>query len=243
MQCNMSVWSRIGNLVTRASANAASGVGSLLEAMRSLLEGDPELRRRVAFSIAMIALSAKMAKADGIVTHDEVRAFQQIFAIPEAEMRNVSRLYNLAKSDTAGFEAYAHHMAGLCGSGRPDCPMLKDVLEGLFHIATADGVVHEREVSFLRRTAEIFSIDDLYFEGVLARHTHGGRADPYVVLGVTRTMSFADIRSRYHSLMLEHHPDRVIARGVPAEFTALAKDRVAAINVAFETIERGRLAA
>ena len=97
----MSIWSRLGDFVSRVSGSALSG---MVEAVRTLFEGDPALRRKVAFSIAMIALSAKMAKADGVVTQDEVRAFQQIFAVPAREVRNVARLYDLAKGDTAGFE-------------------------------------------------------------------------------------------------------------------------------------------
>ena len=68
----MSIW----QFLKRVTASATSGVTSVVEAVRTLFGGDPDLRRRVAFSVAMIALSAKMAKADGIVTHDEVRAFQ-----------------------------------------------------------------------------------------------------------------------------------------------------------------------
>src|SRR5690606_39587895 len=128
---------------------------------------NPDLRRRVAFSIAMIALSAKMAKADGIVTQNEIRAFQQIFVVPQSEERNVARLFDLAKQDVAGFEAYAQQMAGLCGSGTQNCAMLEDILDGLFHIAKADGMVHEREVGFLRRVAEIFDIDEVHFETIL----------------------------------------------------------------------------
>src|SRR5690349_20633236 len=109
----MSIW----QFVKRVTASATSGVGGIVEAVRTVFGGNAELRRRVAFSVAMIALSAKMAKADGIVTQDEVRAFQQIFEIPLAERHNVARLYDLAKQDVAGFEAYAKQMAGLCGSG------------------------------------------------------------------------------------------------------------------------------
>ena len=118
----------------------------------------------VAFSVAMIALSAKMAKADGIVTQDEVRAFQQIFEVPAEEARNVARLYDLAKQDIAGFEAYAERMAELCGSGHANCAMLEDILDGLFHIAKADGVLHEREGDFLHRIAEIFRIEEEHYQ-------------------------------------------------------------------------------
>lgn len=233
----MSVWTRLGEFLTRAPGNAFSGMA---EALRTMFQGDPELRRRVAFSIAMIALSAKMAKADGVVTQDEVVAFQEIFAVPPREHRNVARLYNLAKQDTAGFEAYAERMAGLCGSGEENCAMLEDILDGLFHIAKADGMVHEREVAFLRRVAEIFAISDNHFERILARHAITGASDPYAVLGVERGVPFEEVRRCYRRLVVENHPDRLIARGVPEEFLAIANSRLAAINAAFESIEKSR---
>lgn len=239
----MSIWGRFGDFISRVTAGAVSGVSDVVEAVRTAFEGDPELRRKVAFSIAMIALSAKMAKADGIVTQDEVRAFHEIFAVPQEQQRNVARLYDLAMTDTAGFEAYAERMARLCGSGAPNCQMLEDILDGLFHIAKADGYLHEREVAFLRRIAEIFVIDEGRFEAILARHAMTGPDDPYVVLGVTRDAPFDEVRARYRKLVAEGHPDRLIARGVPEEFVAIANDRIAAVNAAFEAIERGRVSA
>jgi DnaJ like chaperone protein len=231
----MSSWSRLGEFISRLSTSALSGV---VEAVRTVFEGDPALRRKVAFSIAMIALSAKMAKADGIVTQDEIRAFQQIFSVPPEEVRNVSRLYDLAKGDIAGFEAYAVRMASLFGDDSDRREVLEDILDGLFHIAKADGLVHEREVGFLKRTAEIFAFDDTAFERILARHTLSSGSDPYRVLGIPATSSPAEIRRQYRRLVSQHHPDRLIARGLPEEFVAIATRRLAAINVAFETIEQ-----
>jgi DnaJ like chaperone protein len=231
----MSIWTRLGEFVARASASTLTGV---LDALRTAFKGNPELRRRVAFSVAMIALSAKMAKADGIVTDDEVRAFHRLFEVPKGEFGNVQRLFNLAKQDVAGFETYAERLARLCGSGTANCRMLEDILDGLFHIATADGYLHEREKDFLARVAEIFDIDEEHFESILRRHVELGEEDPYRILGVTRSQSLNDIRRRYRHLVAESHPDRLIARGVPAEFVAIANSRVAAINVAFERIER-----
>jgi DnaJ like chaperone protein len=238
----MSIWSRIGEFVSRMS-NSGFGVSDVVEAVKTFFAGDPELRRKVAFSIAMIALSAKMAKADGIVTQDEVRAFQEIFSVPAQETRNVARLYDLAQQDIAGFELYAEKMARLCGSGRENCGMLTDILDGLFHIAKADGVLHEREGTFLRRIAEIFRIDDVHYESILARHVNLGAGDPYLILGVTRGSSLDEIRRHYHRLVAENHPDKLIARGVPQEFIAIATTRIAAINGAFEVIERALRAA
>ena len=235
----MSIWDRIGEFAARVSASASSGLGDVVEAVRTVFAGDPDLRRRVAFSVAMIALSAKMAKADGIVTQDEIRAFQQIFSVPAAEQRNVARLYDLAKSDVAGFEAYAERMAGLCGSGKANCAMLEDILDGLFHIAKADGILHEREGRFLHRISEIFRIEENHYRSILARHANLGAADPYLILGIERGIPFGEVKKQYRKLVAANHPDRLIARGVPEEFIKIATTRIAAINNAYETIERG----
>ncbi|MCR4266062.1 DnaJ family molecular chaperone [Nitratireductor sp. ZSWI3] len=236
----MTFWDRITDFITRAPGSALS---AMVEAVRTVFEGDPQLRRRVAFSIAIIALSAKMAKADGVVTPDEVQAFHEIFAVPREEMANVSRLYRLAQQDVAGFEAYARQMAGLCGYGGPNCLVLEDILDALFHIAKADGVIHERENEFLQRVAEIFSIEEAHFEQILSRHAITGDGDPYLVLGVGRDATFDDVKKRYRKLVLDNHPDRLIARGVPEEFLAIANTRIAAINAAFERIEKARVGA
>lgn len=232
----MGILVRISELFSRASG----GISALVEAVRTAFAGDPQLRRRVAFSIALIALSAKMAKADGVVTTDEVRAFHEIFSVPREELRNVERLYNLAKQDVAGFEIYARQMAGLCGSGERNCPMLEDILDGLFHIAKADGVLHEREQAFLSRVAEIFGIDAAHYARIRARHVAMGDADPYLLLGVARDAPFEEIRRRYRQLAAENHPDRLVARGVSEEFIAIANARLAALNAAYEQLEKTR---
>ena len=236
-----SLWERLLGAIGDAAGNALSRV---VEAIRTLFEGDPETRRQVSFSVAIIALSAKMAKADGIVTESEVNAFRQIFDFPEEEARNVARLYNLARQDVAGYEAYASKLANLCGSGASEnCPMLENVVDGLFHIAKADGLVHESELAFLARIAEIFHIDEAHFRRIMARHVHLDGRDPYLVLGVSPTDDFSAIRKQYRLLVSEHHPDKLIARGVPATLHAAANERMAALNAAYAAIEKERRAA
>ncbi len=210
----------------------------MVEAVRTVFAGNPDLRRRVAFSVAMIALSAKMAKADGIVTQDEVHAFQEIFSVPPREARNVARLYELATADVAGFDAYAAKIARLCGTGKAICDVLEDILDGLFHIAKADGLLHEREGRFLHRIGEIFQIGEDHYQSILARHVNLGATDPYVVLGIERGKPFEDVKKHYRKLVAANHPDKLIARGLPEEFVKIATTRIAAINAAFEVIER-----
>lgn len=242
-------WERVSHLLSNVAGTvavpmvAAGGViGQLIEGVRTALVGDPEARRRVAFSIAMIALSAKMAKADGVVTVDEVSAFEAIFDIPDDERRNVARLYDLAKEDVAGFEGYAAQLAQMCDAAQQDCPLMEDILEGLFHIAKADGVLHEAELDFLARTADIFGISPEHFETILARHVAAGEGDPYAVLGLTPDAGEDEVKARYRELVTENHPDRAIARGLPDEFVAIATERLAAFNDAYATITEARAA-
>ncbi len=236
----MSIWVRIGEFVTSVASNAITGV---IEAVRTVFEGDADTRRRVAFSIAMIALSAKMAKADGVVTQDEIRAFQDIFAVPKEETAHVARLYDLAKQDVAGYETYARQLAGLCSEGQTNCHLLEDILDGLFHIATADGYVHEKEMAFLASVADIFGYDEVAFDRIAVRHVQRGADDPYAILGLERGVSFDLARKRYRSLVKEHHPDRLVAEGLPLEFITIANRRLAAINAAWASIEKNLEAA
>jgi len=231
----MSIWVRIGEFVTSITFNAIS---SVIEAVRTVFEGDADTRRRVAFSIAMIALSAKMAKADGVVTQDEFRAFKSIFSVPEEEYAHVVRLYNLAQQDVAGYESYARQLAGLCREGDENCHLLEDILDGLFHIATADGYVHEKEMAFLSSVAEIFGYDEEGFDRIALRHVNRGEGDPFAILGLDRGVSFEDARKRYRALVKEHHPDRLVAEGLPLEFINIANARLAAINSAWASVEK-----
>ncbi|WP_112828010.1 J domain-containing protein [Rhizobium cremeum] len=234
-----SLWDRLLGAIGDAAGSVLSGV---IEAVRTAFEGDPETRRKVSFSVAIIALSAKMAKADGIVSEAEVAAFRKIFDFPPEEARNVARLYNLARQDVAGYEAYAQKLANLCRTCDQQCPVLEDIVDALFHIAKADGMLHEKELAFLSRIAEIFGVSEDRFATITERHVHLD-GDPYGVLGVHPSDDFATIRKRYRALAAEHHPDRLYARGVPAEFHAVAHHRMAKLNAAYSAIEKARRAA
>ena len=131
----------------------------------------------------------------------------------------------------------------MCGSGENNCAMLEDVLDGLFHIAKADGVIHHKELEFIANVADIFHIDETYFERIMARHVHPDGINPYAVLGLPETAPFDEVKKRYRSLAAESHPDRLRARGVPEEFLTIANDRMAALNDAFSVIEKARAAA
>ena len=197
-------------------------------------EGDPG----VTFTIALVALAGKMARADGVVTDRDFEVFRSVFAIPSDEESNVRRIFNMARQDIAGFEHYAQQIARLL-VGNP--ALLEDVLDGLFEIAKSDGVLHPCEARVLERVAEIFGFAPGEIRRIRASHFAPELTDPYVILGLSYSAGEDELKQTYRKLVRENHPDSLMARGVPHEFIKLATDKLAAINNAYEKIraERG----
>lgn len=221
----MSIWTRI------SQALSALSQGDSLSTVFEHLRAPPE--RSVAFTIAVIALGAKMAKADGLVTRDEVTAFREVFQIAPKDEANAAKVFNMARQDVAGFEEYATRIRGMFGAaqGKPD-----DLMEGLFHIAVADGEYHPNEDAFLQRVAEILGMEERLFIAMRARFVPDAEPDPYTVLGVTPDMSHEEIRKVWRKLVRETHPDAMLARGVPEEAVKLAERRMIDINRAWDQI-------
>lgn len=236
----MSVWGKLGG----AGLGLAVGgpIGGLLGAFAGHYLVDREGSvfgvppKDVVLTTGLVALVAKMARADGVVAPSEVEAFSKVVIVSEADRPRVERLFKLAQQTTDGFEAYAAQLARLL-SDEP--ALLDDIMEGLFLIAEADGAVHEAEVAHLRTIAGIFGRDDAWFEAVLARHVEHPD-DPYRVLGADRSMSLDELRRRYRRLVADTHPDLKIARGLPPEAVRIATHRTSVINAAWERIERER---
>jgi DnaJ like chaperone protein len=228
----MSIWTRI--------SDAAQLVGDSLVAVLSRFGGGApnaaEPERSVAFTIGVIALGAKMAKVDGWVSGAEVNAFKQVFQVEPDELANVARVFNLAKQDVAGFDAYARQLARLFAD-RPD--VLEDVVDSLFHIAKADGAIDEAEIRFLSDVADIFGLTPR-FRCIMARHVFAAENEPYEILGIDPCVSDEEARRHYRRLVRENHPDVHIAAGMPAEMVAIANQRLAAINTAWKEIAKER---
>lgn len=225
----MSIWSKIAEVIS------ALAKGESLAAVFERLRTPPE--RSVAFAIAVIALGAKMAKADGLVTRDEVTAFREVFSIPPEDEEKAARVFNMARQDVAGFEEYAQSVKRMFGD---ETEPLCDLMEGLFHIALADGEYHPGEDEFLGRVAAIFGFDERRFKSIRARFVPDAERDPYDVLGVSPDATHEEIRAAWRAAVRESHPDRMIARGVPEEAVKMAEVRMAAINAAWEQINGTR---
>jgi DnaJ like chaperone protein len=192
-----------------------------------------------AFSTAVTALGAKLAKADGDAQSGEYEAFSGVFQPDAGSEGNVRRLYQLARQTTRGFESYARRLS----KRYRHCPqLLEDVVDGLFFVATSDGVVTPDELAYLARVSQLFGQSPLVFRRLKATHLGHEADDPYLVLGVAHDAPDAAVRSAWKAVLSEAHPDRARSRGLPTEFIEVAEAKSAAINAAFDTVMRERRA-
>jgi len=241
----MSIWGKIlggaagfalgGPLGAMLGASFGHAVDSGFDSGRGK-SGD-DATKKMTFTIGVIALSAKMAKADGQVTRDEIDAFREVFDVPPHEVKNVGRVFDLARKDTAGYEAYAQQISDLFSDNKR---VLEDLLGALFHIMKADGVIHPGELEFVNNVATIFGFDEAAFLCLKATHLGADEADPYTILNIDHKASDEEVKSAYKTLIKEHHPDRLIAEGLPEEFIEVANQKLAAINGAYDRISDAR---
>lgn len=199
--------------------------------------GQPGRIEPAGVTAAMIALGAKMAKSDGLVTADEVAAFKRVFQIDPKDEYDVGRFFDLARQTIRGFELYAKIVAKRY---RAQPAALEDVLDGLFHIAMADGIVTDDELEFLKSVGKIFGFSEREFERIRVAHMGRASDDPYLILGVDEEISDQDLKRAYRRMAAANHPDRLIARGLPMELLGLANHKMAAINKAYAEIKRFR---
>ena len=221
----MSVWSNIVEMAARAFDPEADPPAQNQECAPQPND--------VGFTAAVIGLAAKMAKADGEASEAELRAAAQVFRPPPGEEAAFRRAFTIAKQTVLGFELYAQQI-GRKYRARP-C-LLEDVLDGLFHIALADGYVAEAEIEFLAEVARRFGFSDQEFRRIRATNLGPEANDPYAVLGLLPGASLDDVRRAWRRLAAENHPDRMSERGAPAAFVAIAREKSAAINAAYEQI-------
>jgi DnaJ like chaperone protein len=214
-----------GHLVDKARANAAAEESG----------GDPT--KQVGFTIAVIALGAKLAKADGVVTPDEIRAFRRVFKVAPEETQNVAKVFNMARKSVAGYEPYAKQVAGMF---RDNPAVLEELLNCLFIIAKADGEVHDDELVYLQNVSAIFGFSEADFARIREQNIGPDAADPYTILGIAHDADDDAVKSAYRKLVRENHPDTLIAQGMPEEFVEVANEKLATVNAAYDKISAAR---
>ena len=189
------------------------------------------------FTLSFIVLSAKLAKSDGQVTDDEIRAFKDKFKVPKSEMSKVAKIFNEAKKDTYGYKQIANQIGNLFSNNKI---LLEELLNNLFYIAASDGNISISEVDLLRSVSKSFKFTEKDFQRIFQSNLKNSESDPYKVLGVNRSNTDSEIRIKWIKLNKEHHPDNLIAKGLPKEFIKQSNKELAAINIAYDKIKEIR---
>jgi len=244
----MSIW---GRLIGGAAGFALGGpIGAILGVMaggafdrRSKSKSSFNFTRinnnqkQQIFTISFIILSAKLAKSDGQVTDDEIRAFKEKFKVPKSELNKVAKIFNEAKKDSYGYKEIANQVGNLFSDNKI---LLEELLNNLFFIAASDGNISVNEVDLLKSISKSFKFSEKDFQRIFQSNLNNKDSDPYKVLGVNRSSTDAEIRKKWIKLNKEHHPDNLIAKGMPKEFIKQSNKELAAINIAYDKIKEVR---
>src|SRR5262245_13845042 len=230
----MSIWSQLASLAQRPFEAADEEPSKDLAT--PLCGPDPN---DIEFTAAIVGLGAKLAKADGLVTIDEVATFSRVFKSAPSDEAAMRRVFDIARQTVHGYEGYAKRIAKRYRD--PPC-LLEGVLDGLFQIAGADGAITGEELGYLKSVSDNFGFGEADFRRIKASHLGPDADDPYVVLGVPHSAGFEEIKAAYRRLMMENHPDTVAAtKSAPREYEPVAHDKAAAITTAYARVraERG----
>ena len=237
----MNIW---GKIIGSTSGFALGGpigaliggaAGHAIDKMQTKKKRSDKLAlKQIGFTIGIIVLSAKMAKADGKVTKQEILAFKNKIDVPDTEMKNVAFLWDQAKKSTQGYEVYAQQISNLL---EKNSPVLEELLNLLIVIAEADGKITHPEIIYLKRISEIFGFSNEDFERIIS-YKIKDPSNPYKILGVSEKAPISEIKKIWKKLVTKHHPDLLISQGMPRELIKQNTQRLSEINNAWETIKK-----
>ena len=187
------------------------------------------------FALSLIILSAKLSKADGRVSKEELIAVKEKLQIPDSEIDQVAKIFNKAKDESTGYEPYAKQISEIFKGNQN---ILEEVINILFYIAEADGHVSNEEESMIANIAFIFGLSQNQYESIKESRKSSDKLNPYIVLESQPTDDLKSIRKKYIKLSKEHHPDLLISKGVPIEVINESKNKMRAINAAWDQIQK-----
>ena len=187
------------------------------------------------FALSLIVLSAKLSKADGQVSKEELIAVKDKLKIPENELDQVGKIFNKAKEESTGYEPYATQIAQVY---RGNLNVLEEVINILFYIAEADGNISKSELNMIENIARIFGLNEKQFNSIKESRKSSEKLNPYIVLESSPDDNIENIRKKYIKLSKEHHPDLLISKGVPEEVIEESKKKMRAINSAWDQIQK-----
>jgi len=216
----MLLGSLIGGKISRAKSRA--GLGSFAQPQQI-------------FALSLIVLSAKLSKADGQVSKEELIAVKDKLRIPDNELDQVGKIFNKAKEESTGYEQYAQQIAQIY---KGNINVLEEVINILFYIAEADGNISDSELQMIEHIAQIFGLSEIQFNSIKESRKSSDKLNPYIVLESKPDDEIDIIRKRYLKLSKEHHPDLLMSKGVPQEVIDESKAKMRSINSAWDQVQK-----
>ena len=216
----MLLGSLIGGKISRAKSRA--GLGAFAQPQQI-------------FALSLIVLSAKLSKADGQVSKEELIAVKDKLRIPDNELDQVGKIFNKAKEESTGYEQYAQQIAQIY---KGNINVLEEVINILFYIAEADGNISDSELQMIGHIAQIFGLSEIQFNSIKESRKSSDKLNPYIVLESKPDDEIDSIRKRYLKLSKEHHPDLLMSKGVPQEVINESKAKMRAINSAWDQVQK-----
>ena len=187
------------------------------------------------FALSLIVLSAKLSKADGQVSREELIAVKEKLKIPDSELDQVGKIFNKAKEESSGYEPYARQIAQIYSG---NINVLEEVINILFYIAEADGIVSSSELKMIEDISSVFGLNNLQFNSIRESRKTSDKLNPYIVLESSPNDDLKSSRKNYIRLSKEHHPDLLISKGVPKEVIEESKKKMRSINSAWDQIQK-----
>ena len=227
----------------------ADDAGGFLESDDFL---DPRERTQTAFFTATFAVMGHLAKADGIVTRDEIRLASRVMdemQLSGAHRRLAQRLFREGRAPDFPVGEVLDQLRREC---RYSSHLVTMFVEILLHAAFADGELHAQERSLLESICARLRLPAGELERLEAmvraeRHSQGGKpsdalsaADAYAILGVEETCSDAELKRAYRRMMNRHHPDKLVAKGLPEEMMRVATEKTREIKAAYDRLKEVR---
>jgi len=237
----MSIWgSLLGGVIGFSfggpfGALLGSFLGGKISGLNSSKTIGNQQNSQEVFALSLIILSAKLSKADGHVSKEELIAVKDKLQIPDSEIDQVAKIFNKAKDESTGYEPYAKQIAEIF---RGNLNVLEEVINILFYIAEADGHVSSDEETMIANIAYIFGLSQKQYQSIKESRKTSDKLNPYIVLESQPTDDLKTIRKNYIKLSKEHHPDLLISKGVPVEVINESKNKMRSINAAWDQVQK-----
>lgn len=222
--------------------------------MSGFQHGDQQ-RVQTVFFTASFSVMGAICKADGQVSEDEIAITRQVMAqmqLSAAQKKAAIALFNQGKKEGFPLADVLQQLKREIGF-RPNLQRM--FVEIQLYAAYADGVMHPQELELLKNVCDILGFSRPEFKQLDAairaqfHHRHSGQPgqtagislkDAYAILNVSSKDSDAEIKRAYRRLLSQHHPDKLVSKGLPEEMMKIATDRTHEIRQAYEKIKEAR---